>query len=199
MLHVRPLRRSELPVNTVKLARYLIGKTLICDSKEGRMAGRIVETEAYVVGDAAAHSFIGRTARNQSLFLEHGHAYVYFIYGNWYSLNVSAEKADVGAGILLRALEPLEGISIMKRHRGGAALEDLMRGPGRLATAMGIDRRYDGINLCAPGPIWLGAAVRKPGDIGTSVRIGITKEAHRLLRYYEKGSPFVSGPLRLRQ
>ena len=199
MLRFRPLKRTELPVNTEKLARYLIGKTLVCETARGRMVGRIVETEAYVVGDAAAHSFIGRTKRNQSLFLEHGHAYVYFIYGNWFSLNVSAEKADVGAGVLLRALEPLEGIGMMKRRRGGAALEDLMRGPGRLATAMGIDRRYDGINLCAPGPIWLGTAVRKPGKIGISVRIGIAKEAHRLLRFYERGSPFVSGPARLRE
>jgi DNA-3-methyladenine glycosylase len=185
-------------MDTKKLARYLIGKTLIHDTPEGRMAGRIVETEAYIVGDAAAHAFIGRTARNQSLFLERGHAYVYFIYGNWYSMNVSAEKVGVGAGVLLRALEPLEGISIMQRRRGETSLEDLLRGPGRLATAMGIDRYYDGMDLCTKGPIWLGAAVKHAGPIRSSVRIGITKEAHRLLRFYERGSPYVSGPLRLR-
>ena len=198
MLCLRALKRTELPIDTENLARYLIGKTLVHDTPEGRMSGRIVETEAYVVGDAAAHGFRGETARNRSLFLERGHAYVYFIYGNWYSINVSGEKAGIGAGVLLRALEPLEGISLMQRRRPGSSLEDLARGPGRLATAMGINRRYDGADLCAPGPIWLAAAVRTPGHLGKSVRIGITKEAHRLLRFYERGNPFVSGPKRLR-
>src|SRR5258706_13141448 len=99
---MRRLRRSELPVDTVALARYLIGTTLVRHLPQGRLSGRIVETEAYVVGDAAAHSFIGRTARNNSLFLERGHAYVYFIWGNWHSINVAGETAGVGAGVLLR-------------------------------------------------------------------------------------------------
>src|SRR5256885_14004761 len=127
---MRRLRRSELPTDTVQLARYLIGKTLVHDTSQGRMSGRIVETEAYVVGDAAAHSFIGKTKRNQSLFLEHGHAYVYFIYGNWHAINVSGETEGVGAGILIRALEPLEGIDLMKRRGPGAARHELARGPG---------------------------------------------------------------------
>jgi DNA-3-methyladenine glycosylase len=200
MRSFRPLKRIELPANTEKLAQYLIGKTLVHDTAGGRMAGRIVETEAYVVGDAAAHSFIGRTARNQSLFLERGHAYVYFIYGNWFSINVSAESDGVGAGVLLRAMEPIEGIALMQRRRKHASFEDLLRGPGRLATAMGIDRRLDGIDLCGRrGPVWLGSGIKRGGPIGISVRIGLSKEAHRLLRFYEKGSPFVSGPGRLRQ
>jgi DNA-3-methyladenine glycosylase len=194
---IRRLSRAELPVNTVKLARYLIGKTLVHETPQGRMSGRIVETEAYLVGDAAAHSFRGQTARNRSLFLEHGHAYVYFIYGNWYSINVAGEKAGVGSGVLLRALEPLEGIALMQQRRPGAALEDLARGPGRLATALDIDRRYDGVDLCAKGPIWLGSEVKRSRQIGSSVRIGLTKEAHRLLRFFERGSLFVSGPKRL--
>jgi DNA-3-methyladenine glycosylase len=162
------------------------------------MSGRIVETEAYEVGDAAAHAYRGLTPRNRSLFLERGHAYVYFIYGNWYSLNVSGEIPGVGAGVLLRAIEPLEGIDLMKRRRRGADLHDLARGPGRLATAMGIDRRFDGVDLCRKGPLWLASEATAAGRIGNSVRIGITKEAHRLLRFYERGSPFVSGPKRLR-
>src|SRR5437762_1729628 len=107
------LRRAHLPADTASLARFLIGKTLVHDVPAGRMSGRIVETEAYVVGDAAAHAFRGMTPRNRSLFLERGHAYVYFIYGNWYSLNVSGEVTGVGAGVLVRALEPLEGIALM--------------------------------------------------------------------------------------
>ncbi len=198
MRRFRRLRRSELPVDTAALARYLIGKVLVHDSPAGRMSGRIVETEAYVVGDAAAHSHRGMTPRNRSLFLRHGHAYVYFIYGNWFSLNVSGELEGIGGGVLLRAVEPLEGTELMLRRRPGAPAHQLASGPGRLATAFGIDRRFDGIDLCAPGPLWLGAVRGADPEIGTSVRIGLTKEAHRLLRFYERGNPCVSGPKRLR-
>src|SRR5215831_2686604 len=145
---LRRLRRRELPVDTRALARFLIGKILVREHSEGRLAGRIVETEAYVVGDAAGHAFRGETPRNRSLFLERGHAYVYFIYGCWFAINVSGEVAGTGAGVLLRALEPLEGIPLMQRWRGTERLSDLARGPGRLATALDIDRSYDGIDLC---------------------------------------------------
>jgi len=198
MPKVRRLRRAELPVETVKLARYLIGKTLVHDLPHVRLSGRIVETEAYVVGDAAAHSFRGMTPRNRSLFLERGHAYVYFIYGNHYMLNVSGQREGIGEGILLRAIEPLDGIVSMERRRGTSRLTDLARGPGRLAAAMRITRRLDGVDLCAAGPLWLGTAVKPAGEIGVSVRIGITHDAHRLLRFYERGSAFVSGPGKLR-
>jgi DNA-3-methyladenine glycosylase len=195
------LVRDDLPVDTVDLARFLVGKTLIHDSPGGRVSGRIVETEAYVVGDAAAHSFRGITARNRSLFLERGHAYVYFIYGNWFSLNVSGEVEGVGAGVLLRALEPVEGIPLMESRRPTAAVHRLASGPGCLATALDIDRRYDGLDLCGRGALWLGRALVRTHRImiGRSVRIGLTKEAHRLLRFYELGNPCVSGPKRLRE
>src|SRR5258708_31471754 len=143
-VRIRRHRRSELPLNTVTLARWLIGKSLVHDIPDGRMSGRIVETEAYPVGHAAAHSFNGKTKRTQSMFLERGRAYVYFIYGNWHAINVASEAKGVGAAVLLRALEPLEGIDLMRRRRRGTEFHDLARGPGRLTTAMGIDRRYDG-------------------------------------------------------
>ncbi len=197
MRPIRHLRRSELPTDTLKLARYLIGKTLSHDLAQGRLSGRIVETEAYLVGDAAAHAFRGLTPRNRSLFLERGHAYVYFVYGNWYMLNVSSERAGIGAGVLLRALEPLEGIELMRQHRGTHNIHDIARGPGRLASAMRIDRRFDGLDLCADGLIWLGTPAQPAAPIGTSARIGLSREAHRLLRFYERGNPFVSGPKRL--
>jgi DNA-3-methyladenine glycosylase len=187
-----------LPRDTATLARYLIGKILVHDHPRERIAGRIVETEAYVVGDAAAHAFRGRTQRNNSLFLERGHAYVYFVYGCWFAINVSGESPGIGAGVLLRALEPLEGLSSMQRHRGTQRLLDLARGPGRLATAMDVDRRFDGVDLCAPGPLWLGAARRRPGAIGESARIGITREVDRKLRFFERDNAFVSGPRRMR-
>ena len=196
-LKVRCLRRDDLPGDTAALARYLVGKILVRDMARGRLAGRIVETEAYVVGDAAGHAFRGLSRRNRSLFLGRGHAYVYFTYGMHYCLNVSSERPGIGAGVLLRALEPLEGLEAMARRRGTTRLHDLARGPGRLAQAMGVGPKFDGVDLCGDGPLWLGEARLPPFRIGSSVRIGITKETHRPLRFYARVNPFVSGPKRL--
>ena len=113
----RVLARSELPVDTTQLARYLIGKVVVRTTPEGVLSGRIVETEAYPVGDAAGHAFRGETARTHALFLDRGHAYVYLAYGLSWMLNVSSEAAGVGAGVLIRALSPLEGIATMQRNR----------------------------------------------------------------------------------
>jgi len=191
---IRPLSRSELPSPAASLARWLIGKTLVREHRRGRMSGRIVETEAYVVGDSSGHAYKGKTARNASLFLERGHAYVYFIYGCWFSLNVSAGRAGIGTGVLLRALEPLDGIPLMSRHRPGVREQDLARGPGNLATALAITRALDGHDLCAGGPLWLGDAVRPRGRIGSGKRIGISRETERVLRFFERGNRSVSGP-----
>jgi DNA-3-methyladenine glycosylase len=198
-LSITPLQRSDLPTDTLDLAAYLIGKTLVHDLPRVRLSGRIVETEAYPVGDMAGHAFRGETPSIRSLFLPHGHAYVYFTYGSCFMMNVSSEEEGTGAGVLIRALEPLEGIKFMERWRGTTRLHDLTRGPGRLAQAMDINKRYDGVNLCAGGKLWLGEAVRPVGPIGTSIRIGITRDVHRPCRFYERGNPFVSGLKRLRQ
>lgn len=131
--------------------------------------------------------------------LERGHAYVYFVYGNHFMLNVSGEREGVGEGVLLRAAEPLEGIERMKRYRHTRRAIDLARGPGRLAEAFRITRQLDGVDLCGSGKLWLGTAVRPAGRIGVSARIGITKEAHRPLRFFERGNPFVSGPKSLQE
>jgi DNA-3-methyladenine glycosylase len=191
---VRRLSRASLPVDTAELARYLIGKTIVRKVGRSRIAGRIVETEAYPPGDSSGHGYRGPTPRNQSLFLGRGLAYVYFIYGTSYMLNVTAEAPGVGAGVLLRALEPLEGINFMEQSRKTDRVIDLARGPGRLAAALQIDRRLDGVDLCAEGPLWLGTGVRRTARVETSVRIGITREVDRLLRFFEAGNPFVSGP-----
>lgn len=193
---LHPLSREELPVDTAQLARYLIGKTLVREVDGVRLSGRVIETEAYVVGDAASHCFRGMTARNRAMFLERGHAYVYIAYGVWPALNVSGEGAGIGAGVLFRALEPLEGVDRMRRSRGTDTLRDLARGPGRLATALEIGLELNGTDLCTPGPLWLGRALGPVGEIGAGVRIGITKEAHRPLRFFERGNPLVSGPRR---
>jgi DNA-3-methyladenine glycosylase len=184
-------------VDTVKLARYLIGKVVVHDTDSGRLSGRIVETEAYPVGDAAGHAFIGKTQRNQSLFLERGHAYLYLSYGTSVLLNVTSEVAGVGAGVLLRAIEPLEGIdSMMAGARGTIRLRDLGRGPGRLTRALRVDLGQDGLDLCAAGPLWLASTAQRINRIGVSTRIGITRDAARLLRFYVPGNTHVSGSRR---
>jgi len=202
-IRIRRLTLAELPADTIALARFLIGKVVVRDHPAGRMSGRIVETEAYPPGDPAGHHYRGPTTRNRSLFLRHGHCYVYFTYGNHFMLNVSSESADVGGGVLIRALEPLDGIKTMQRHRKTQKLTELTRGPGRLAAALQIDRRYDGIDLCKRGPLWLGALVSgkalPPRPPARTVRIGITKATDRLFRFYERGNPYVSGPKRLQR
>jgi DNA-3-methyladenine glycosylase len=189
----RVLDRAEMPSNTAELARFLVGKMLVRTLAEGVASGRIVESEAYVVGDPAGHAYRGATPRNRALFLERGHAYVYLAYGSSFMLNVSSETPGVGAGVLIRAIEPTYGVEIMERNRGGVRVRDLARGPGRLCAALAIDRRLDGIDLCLAGPLWLGTDGQPPDEIGRSKRIGITRAADSLLRYYVQGNRFVSG------
>ena len=188
------LARAELPLDTVRLARHLIGKILVRETPEGPLSGRIVETEAYPVGDAAGHAYPGETPRNHALFLRRGHAYVYLAYGASWLLNVSSEAAGVGAGVLVRALEPLDGVAAMQRNRRVQAVRDLARGPGRLTAALDIDRRLDGVDLCRKGPLWLARDDSGAPDIGSSARIGLSRETERPLRFYVRGDRFVSGP-----
>jgi len=165
------------------------------DLRGRRTSGRIVETEAYPVGDAAGHAFCGKTPRNAPLYLARGHAYVYFVYGKYYCLNVSSERAGVGAGVLARALEPIDGVDLMKERRCSSSICDLARGPGRLAVAMAIDLRCNGVDLCKNPSLWLGVSDSEyRGAVSATKRIGISRERSRLWRFYERGSAFVSGP-----
>ncbi|MDR3100445.1 MAG: DNA-3-methyladenine glycosylase [Paraburkholderia sp.] len=213
-LPIVPLRREELPVDTVELARFMVGKYLVRDAGEGagdvRLAGRLVEVEAYPLGDSTSHAFIGQRAWNASMFLARGHAYVRLTYGSAYMLNMSSEPEEVGAGVLFRAVEPLEGLALMAHRRRGAPLRDLTRGPGRLTQAYGIGQSFDGFDLCSGQGLWIGrldlaahkaaqkAAQEDPArTVGVTTRIGLSRETERLLRFYEMGSPFVSGPRKL--
>jgi DNA-3-methyladenine glycosylase len=196
-ISIRRLRRSELPIDTVALARFLIGKVVVHELPAGRLSGRIVETEAYPPGDPAGHHYRGPTPRIRSMYLAPGHAYVFFNYGAHFMLNVVSEPEGIASAVLIRALEPLEGVELMQRHRKTHRLLDLTRGPGRLAAALQIDRRHDGLDLCAPATLWLGVSKRSAGSIARSVRIGITRATHQLFRFYERGNPFVSGPKNL--
>jgi DNA-3-methyladenine glycosylase len=192
-----PLRRSDLPIETKALARALIGCVLVRDHADGLTAGRIVETEAYVPGDPASHAWIGERPRNASMFRAPFHSYVYQIYGQQFCFNVSSEPEGRGAAVLIRALEPIEGIHLMQRRRGTMSIRDLCRGPGRLCKALGIDRSLDGRYLLRNSELWLAAPHPPRPRIGTSRRIGITKAADRLLRYYERSNIYLSGPRRL--
>jgi DNA-3-methyladenine glycosylase len=197
--HIMRLKRGDIPQGTIALARYLLGKVLVREWSNAKAAGRIVETEAYLTNDPACHAFRGQTPRNRSLFLPPGHAYVYICYGTSYLLNVSSEAEGVGEGVLLRALEPLFG-SVHKQQAGtGRGLLNLMRGPGRLTAALDVDRRFDGIDLFVPGPLWIGTDGQPVGRVGRSTRIGITRGAESRLRYFIRGSRYLSGPKALNE
>jgi DNA-3-methyladenine glycosylase len=188
-----------VPSDTVCLARALLGKVLVREIDGVIAAGRIVETEAYLQDDPACHAFRGITARNRSLFLEHGHAYVYLCYGTSYLLNVSSEAGGIGSGVLLRALEPLCGNEHMQRNVSHVRPNDLTRGPGRLTAALRVDRRHDGLNLFTNEQLWIGHDGHQIKSIGESVRIGLTKAAEERLRYFVAGSRYLSGPRKLSQ
>jgi DNA-3-methyladenine glycosylase len=191
------LDRAHVPRGTVALARFLLGKVVVRQIGRSAVSGRIVETEAYLQGDPACHAFRGMTARNRSLYLEAGHAYVYLCYGTSYMLNVASEAAGIGEGVLLRALEPLSGIEHMRRARKAVNLRDLTRGPGRLAAALEVDLRHDGIDLFRRGTLWIGSDGSEVPTIGESVRIGLTKGAEARLRYFVPGNPYLSGARKL--
>jgi DNA-3-methyladenine glycosylase len=189
-----------------RVCRELLGKVLVRNEPRLYLTGRIVEVEAYFgKSDGAAHSFAGRTARNAVLFGPPGFAYVYFIYGNHYCLNVSCLPDGVAGGILFRAAEPLQGIKAMARARnlelnGKRDLRNLTSGPGRLAEAFGITRERDnGKDLTSAGSdLFIADDGYRVKKILTTPRIGITKAAERRWRYIIEGNPFVSGPKNLR-
>jgi DNA-3-methyladenine glycosylase len=184
------------------VARDVLGKLLVRRTGNALLAGRIVEVEAYFgAGDPAAHSAAGRTARNAVLFGPPGHAYVYFIYGMHSCLNISCEPTGQAGSLLVRALEPLQGLAQMAAWRGltaQAAPRLLTSGPGRLCQAFGITRAtHNGIDLLSTDS---DLQLRDDGygtqSILATPRIGITKAAERPLRFLISGNPYVSGPAR---
>jgi len=194
-----------------RVARALLGKLLVRTTPSGILAGRIVETEAYLgKDDAAAHSASGKTARNAVLFGPPGHAYVYFIYGNYYCLNVSCLPDGVPGGVLFRALEPVAGIEQMAEARGIevadevaketnrkkiSSLKKISSGPGRMADALQITRARDnGKSLVsARSDLRIVDDGYRMRRVTVTPRIGIVKSAEQLLRYFIAGNPFVSG------
>ncbi len=198
----KPLSRAFFARPPRRVARELLGKLLVRRADDHVLTARIVELEAYLgEKDPAAHAAAGKTLRNAVLFGPPGHAYVYFIYGNHYCLNVSCEREGLAGSLLFRALEPLSGIEEMARARGleirgPRDLPKLTSGPGRLAEAFGITRDRD--NNCdltsSSNSLYVADDGFHPRGIKTSPRIGITKAPNDLLRYYLAGNAFVSGP-----
>ena len=190
--------QSDVPIESAALAQALLGMKLVHMTPEGRTSGLIVETEAYPVGDPSSHAYRGLTPRCRSMFLRHWHAYVYRIYGRLFCLNISSEPAGAGAAVLIRALEPLDGIEIMQQRRGTTVLRDLTRGPGRLTKAMGIGIELDGVDLDTSPRLFLESA-SSATTVVSSPRIGLSKSIDWPLRFYYSGNPFVSGPCKLNQ
>ena len=182
------LRRSFFDRSVQKVAPELIGATLLVNG----VGGRIVEVEAYHHTDPAAHSYIGRTNRNAVMFGPPGVAYVYRSYGIHWCLNFVCEAEGSASAVLIRALEPTEGLAIMRRRRGLTDERLLCSGPGKLCEALGVTIKYNGLPLDA-APFELRARVQKP-EIAVGPRIGISKAVEHPWRYGLKGSRFLSKP-----
>jgi len=199
MLRINPLPRRFFEPSAKVVARALLGHWLIRNTVNGPCGGPIVETEAYLVGDPACHGAPGPTARNRVMFGPPGHGYIYFIYGNYFCMNVVCQPRGVAEAVLIRAVEVAIGEAFMRRRRPVEAARDLTNGPGKLSAAMDIDRRLDGVDLCdTRSPLFLAESPalvkfrRERGPIVTSPRIGLTKAAELHLRFYLEGSTFVS-------
>jgi len=176
----------------VEVSKKLLGSVLVRVVRGRRISGRIVEIEAYRgAEDPASHAFRGMTRRNRVMFGEPGHAYVYFTMGMHWCLNVTTEEPGKAGAALIRALEPLEGIDFMMRLRGQRRIEDLTSGPAKLTQALKIDGKMNGEDLAESHRLFIerGQIVEA---IGVSSRVGISRGAEHMWRFFEQGSGFVS-------
>jgi DNA-3-methyladenine glycosylase len=190
----RILRRDFYDRDTETVSRELLGAILECDTKRGRAAGIIVETEAYIgEHDAACHAAAGRTRRTEPLYGPPGNAYVYFIYGMHWCVNAVTRSEGLPSAVLIRALEPLAGVPLMRLRRPRARSDrDLTNGPGKLCAALGIDSRTNGLPLQRHPLVIRAGDFVNDSDVVITARIGIARAADWPLRYFVRGSPFVS-------
>ena len=190
----RPLPREFYNRETEIVARELLGAVLEVHSPSGVASGRIVETEAYVgEHDLACHAAAGRTARTEPLYGAPGIAYVYFIYGMYWCFNAVTRAENEPSAVLVRAIEPVEGMALMRRRRAKARRDvDLTNGPGKLCLALGIGREHNGARLDRPPILIRGGESVANADVVVTPRIGITQSADWPLRYFIKDNAFVS-------
>lgn len=187
------LSREFFRRHPADVAPDLLGKVLVRVLGGERLVGRIVETEAYSSEDPASHSYGGKTARNEAMFGQVGCAYVYFIHGMHYCMNATARLDTDAGGVLIRALEPLEGMATMQRLRGRERLLDLASGPAKLAQAMGINKALYGVDLTREGPLYLAEPARhEPFAVAATPRIGISRAVDVPWRFIMADNPFVS-------
>jgi DNA-3-methyladenine glycosylase len=195
---VKLARAFYTRADVVAVARRLLGSLLVARARDGRrVSGIIVETEAYQgPEDRASHAYGGRrTRRTETMYARGGTAYVYFVYGMYHQFNVVTNVGDVPHAVLVRALQPVEGVELMRRRRGRVAPGELTSGPGKLCIALGIDRRLDGADLLGDR-VWIEAGRRvRAADIASGPRVGIDYAEDwvaRPWRFWVRGNPFVS-------
>ena len=188
---MKPLPRSFYRRSTIRVAQDLLGKNLVRVAGSYIMAGRIVETEAYFGDDPASHSYRGPTPRSQPMFEEVGHAYVYFVYGNHYCFNVVTEKIGRAGAVLIRALEPISGIDRMTLNRKGIKDKGISNGPGKLCQAMGIDKKFNRVDLTGR-ILFITDGDKSRFKIVRTTRIGISEAKDKAYRFYIKDNEFVS-------
>ena len=184
------LPQTFFTTNADQLAPELLGCTLVHDTPEGLTEGLIVETEAYSQEDAASHSYKGETARTRAMFGPAGHAYIYFTYGMHYCFNVVSGQKGHGQGVLIRALQPITGIELMKKRRGKE--NDLCNGPSKLVQAMGITKADYGKPLFGNDELFIKRENSPKIDIQKGPRIGITQAKDAPLRFWIKDNTYVS-------
>jgi DNA-3-methyladenine glycosylase len=188
----RKLRREFYNRPTLKVAKELLGKYLLVHKRGKTLSGKIVEAEAYIGSDdPACHASRGVTPRNRVMFGPPGHAYIYFTYGMYHCLNLVTEKEGFPAAVLIRALEPDQGVELMMRRRGTKNIKNLSSGPGKLCQALSLDRSLNGEDLCS-GTIWVEDRGEKAGKIKSTSRIGVTNGKNKKWRFYIPDSEFVS-------
>ena len=194
MMQWQPLPRAFFDRPTVLVAKELLGQLLVRQWKKQWLVGRIVETEAYIgENDPACHAARGLTPRNAVMYGPPGFAYIYFIYGMYYCLNVVTEREGFPAAVLIRAIEPIEGVPIMQQLRGVEKIEQLASGPGKLCQALQLDRHLNGVDLCKVGPLFIAAGEPVPSsDIVTAPRVGIREGKEHLWRFYIRHNAHVS-------
>lgn len=189
---MQPLDHTKL-IDPIEAAKYLLGAIIVRTLKDGTiLKARIVETEAYHQSDPASHTYRGKSSRNAAMFGEAGYAYVYFTYGMHWCFNVTAGIVGEGAGILIRAAEPLEGIEVIRQLRGNVPGTQLTNGPAKLAQALAIDKTLYQHDLAKPPLQVMNGGTIPESQITIAKRIGISQGVDELLRFYISHSPFIS-------